>query len=122
MTLHRVLDDIGNPRRLFEAVLDEAVDDFRSLFANDPVRIKQIDEMQLKADHIYNHMVKTVDQYYTDNKDLDRKSYAIKGKEELDPLYFSLAMNLYIGRSNNYKQYCKDKWKHFGLKDEPIDL
>lgn len=122
VSLHHTKDSVNNPRRLFEAVLDEGVDDLRSMFFEDKLMIKLIDEMTEKVDKIYNHMVSAVEKFYTDNKHLDRKDYAIKGQQELEPLYFSLVMNLYVGRKNDYKQYCKDKWKSFGLKDEPQDI
>ncbi len=120
-SLHHTKDSINNPRRLFEAIIDEAVDDLRSMFYDDPYSIKTIDDMQAKVDHIFNNMVNTVEEFYSSNKQLERKDYAVKGQTELDKRYFSLAMNLYLGKDPNYKEYLKSKYKLFGIKDEKIE-
>lgn len=118
LALHRLKDSINSPRRLFEAVLDEASDDLRASFHDDPLAIKQIGEMEEYATTLYNEMVKTVEAYYEANKHLDRKSYAIKGQQELKRMYFGLAMMKYTDREPNYKDFLKRQWKTLGLKDE----
>lgn len=122
MSLHHAKDSINNPRRLFEAVVDEGVDDLRSMFAHDALAISQIDEMQTRVSSLYNHMVNTVETFYKHNKDLDRKDYAIKGRDSanLDQLYFGLAMNMFIGRPVEYKSFLKSKYKELGFKDEKL--
>lgn len=121
LSLHHAKDSVNNPRRLFEAILDEGIDDLRSMFSTDVVAMKMIDEMQVKVDHTYNHMVKTVEDFYVTNGHLDRKSYAIKGQEELDKMYFGPAMNKYLGKEMNYKEYLKARWKQLGLKDTSLE-
>ena len=121
LSLHHAKDSVNNPRRLFEAILDEAIDDLRSMFFEDKVAMQLIDEMQVKVDHIYNSFVKTVEEFYAANKHLDRKSYAIKGQQELPQLYFGTAMNKYVGKVVDYKQFLKSKWKELGLKDTALD-
>ena len=78
---HRAKDSINSDRRLFEAVLEEATDDLRTLFHEDPLVIKRIEEMEVKVDDLYNHMVDTVERFYERNKNLERKEYAILGQE-----------------------------------------
>jgi RNA ligase len=121
LSLHHAKDSVNNPRRLFEAILDEGIDDLRSLFYADPLAMKTIDEMQVKVDHIYNEMVKLVEDYYVANHDLSKKDYAIKGQQELPRLYFGLAMNKYVGKAMNYKEFLKGKWKDLGLKDTSME-
>lgn len=122
LSLHHAKDSVNNPRRLFEAILDEGIDDLRSMFASDPLAIKIIDEMQIKVDHIYNAMVKMVEDYHEQNKHLDRKTYAIQGQEHFKgTLYFGLAMNKYTGKEMNYKEFLKGKWKELGLKDTSVE-
>lgn len=126
LSLHRAKDDINNPRRLFETILDEGIDDLRSMFYTDDHVIKQIDQMQTKIDHIYNHMVSLVENFYNENKHLDRKSYAIKAQQDQSLRYqsisyFGLAMNKYVGKSIDYKDFLKGKWKELGLKDTSVD-
>lgn len=122
MSLHHTKDSINNPRRLFEAVLDEGVDDLRAMFFEDKLAIKLIDEMTEKVDKIYNHMVALVEKFYEDNKSLERKDYAIKGQAELDRLYFGLAMTKYLQKPVDYKGFLKSKYKEFGIRDEEPQL
>ena len=117
LTLHHAKDSVNSPRRLFETVLEEASDDLRSLFAGDPVVIKQIQEMEEKVDKLYNHLVKTVEDFYAQNKQLDRKSYAIKATTDLSRMEFGCAMNMYLGRSVSFKDVLKSRWKDLGISD-----
>lgn len=121
LSLHHAKDSVNNPRRLFECILDEGVDDLRSMFHADVVAMLIIDQMQEKVTHIYNEMVKTVEAYYEANKALTRKEYAIKGQQELVHMNFKLAMDKYTGKVPNYKEYLKSKWKELGLKDSSVD-
>lgn len=126
LSLHHAKDSVNNPRRLFEAILDEGIDDLRSLFFADPLAMKTIDEMQIKVDHVYNGMVKAVETFHSANKDLSRKDYAIKGQgdETLkngDVSYFGLAMNKYVGKTMEYKAFLKSKWRDLGLKDTSLE-
>ena len=120
MSLHHTKDSINNPRRLFESVIDEGVDDLRAMFYDDPVAMDMINNMQTKVDHLYNHMVNSVESFYNENKHLERKNFAIKAQQEIDHLYFSLVMSLYLGQVPTYKEYIKSKWKLLGLKDEKV--
>lgn len=121
LSLHHAKDSVNNPRRLFEAILDEGIDDLRSMFYTDVVAMKMIDEMQVKVDHLYNSMVKLVEEFYEANKHLDRKDYAIKGQTELDRLYFGLAMTKYLSKPVDYKGFMKSKFKELGIKDAQLD-
>lgn len=119
MSLHHAKDSINNPRRLFEAVVDEGVDDLRSMFAHDDLAIKQIDEMQTKVVAMYNHLVRLVEEYYNANKAGDRKTYAIGAQKlELNGLkLLGLAMNMYLGKDPDFKGFLKSKYKELGFKD-----
>lgn len=121
MSLHHTKDSINNPRRLFEAVLDEGVDDLRAMFFEDKLAIKLIDEMTEKVDKMYNHMVALVEKFYEDNKALERKDFAIKGQAELPRLYFGLAMTRYQQKPVDYKGFLKGKWKELGFRDEKVE-
>ena len=121
LSLHHAKDSVNNPRRLFEAILDEGIDDLRSLFYTDVVAMKMIDEMQIKVDHMYNSMVKLVEEFYEANKHLDRKDYAIKGQSDLERLYFGLAMTKYLDKPVDYKGFMKSKFKDLGIKDAQVE-
>jgi T4 RnlA family RNA ligase len=118
LALHHTKDSITIPRRLFETVLEEASDDLRTLFHDDPLAIQMIEDMEAFVEKKYNHMVDTVERFYERNKHMERKDYAILGKSELEGMYFGLAMSRYVGREVNYKDFLKGKWKALGLKDE----
>lgn len=120
MSLHHAKDSVNNPRRLYECVLEEGVDDLRSMFFHDELAMKQINEMQEKVTKLYNHTVKTVEDFYEANKALDRKSYAIKGQAELEQLYFGLVMNKYVERPVDYKAFMISRYKEFGFRDEAV--
>lgn len=118
--LHHLKDSVNSPKRLWEACVNETADDLRALFKDDPISIGKIIDMEEKAAKIYNHVHKAVNSFYNENKHLDRKDYAIKGQSELaaDGI-FSLAMNLYIGREANVKEFLVKNYKKYGIRDEP---
>jgi len=117
LALHKSKDSINSPRRLYEAVLLEATDDLRSLFHDDPVAIRLIQDMEDKVGHLYNHVVDMVEKFYAANKHLERKEYAIAGQKDLDKKFFGLAMNLYLDKPFSYKEFMIKRWKEFGIKD-----
>lgn len=122
--LHKTKDSVTIPRRLFEACVLEAADDLRGMFRDDPLSISRINEMEALVAKHYNHLSAVVDNFYQTNKELDRKSYAIKGQAELaaDGV-FSLAMNAYIGRPVDLKEFMIKNYKRFGIKDEePVEV
>jgi hypothetical protein len=111
---------VNNPRRLFEVIVDEGIDDVMDMFKDDALLMKQIADMQFKVNHIYNSMVAEVENFYRENYKLDRKEFAIKAKAEVTPLYFGHLMNLYQNKAVDYKGWMKKSWRSFGLKDEAV--
>lgn len=118
LALHHCKDSVNNPRRLFEVILNEGIDDVKSMFHEDELLMKQINDMEQKVETLYNHMVNEVETFYRDNKFLDRKDYAIKAQSEVTKLYFGLVMNKYVQRPDHYKEFLISKWKDLGVKDE----
>lgn len=115
--LHHLKDDMDSPRKRFIAVVNEAGDDARAQFAHDQAMIDLIDETERKVKDIYKLIDINVTGFYNANRELERKDYAIKGTKELDRLYFSLAMNLYVGKENDYKGWMIKHFKEFGISD-----
>jgi RNA ligase len=118
-SLHNLKDDINSPKKRFIVVVNEGHDDARANFSYDAYMIKLIDEMELKVKAIYRDIDKYVTGFYNANRHLERKDYAIKGTAELERLYFSLAMNLYLGKENDYKAWMIKHYKEFGIGDDP---
>lgn len=117
--LHHLKDSINNARRLWEACVNETADDLRALFHEDPISIAKIIDMEEKVSKIYSHIHKVVHAFYNENNTLERKEYAIKGQVELTKEgLFSLAMNLYLGKDADIKQFMVKNFKKYGIKDE----
>jgi len=118
---HRAKDSINSPRRLFEAVLEEAIDDLRTLFHTDELVLKRIDDMERLVESIYNPLVAKVEHYYNEHKHWERKEYAIEGMIQFpNKGEFGLVMSLYTGKKVDYKEYLKKQYKNYGIKDEEI--
>jgi RNA ligase len=116
---HRAKDSVNSDRRLFEAVVCDAHDDLRSLFHDDEWVLGRIQWMEDLVGHEFNHMVSSVEAFYEANNHLSRKDYAIKGQQEIEKkFWFSLAMNLYLGKTNDYKAFMMSKYREYGIKDQ----
>lgn len=119
-TLHLTKDSINSNKRLFEAVIDEVTDDLRAMFSDDQHALDRIDKMERDVQPIFNHIVGTVEVFVDHNKELDRKSFAIKAKAECSSL-MGLIMNMYLGHDNDYKTFAKKYRKElFGVTDDVV--
>jgi T4 RnlA family RNA ligase len=123
IALHQTKDSVNSPKKLFEAIIEEASDDLRSMFSGDTYVLNKIEEMEKLVQPVFNHIVKTTEDFYAVNKGMVRKDFALLAQKEI-PKYMSLAMNLYSGKTNNYKEYAKKMRKElFGVTDvEPEQL
>jgi len=120
--LHHTKDSISSDRRLFECVVQQGHDDLRGMFADDAFSLKRIDEMEQRVKGIYVDLDRIVTDFYHANKHLDRKDYAIKGQQEVPRLYFSLAMNLYLGKETDWVEWLIKHYKELGIKDDAQDV
>lgn len=118
--LHKTKDSINSKRKLFECVISEASDDLKAMFFDDPLAMKTIVEMEEKIAPVFKQVIKSVEDYYATNRDLDRKSYAVKGQQELPREIFSLAMTKYLGREVDFKEWAIKHYEWFGVKDEVV--
>ena len=105
VSLHHAKDSVTAPRRLMEVVLQEASDDLRQMFVDDEQALAEIDNMEKFVVDLVTHLVKPVERFYDENKDLERKDFAIKGQQELRRDQFSLAMAKYSGKEMDYKAF-----------------
>ena len=117
--LHHTKDSINSRRRLFECIIQETADDLKAMFFDDQFALKLISDMEDLVLPKFNAFVKQVEDFYETNKGLDRKSYAIKGQQELKNT-FSLAMSKYLGKEVNFKEWAVKHIEHFGVKDEVL--
>ena len=123
IALHHTKDSVNSPKRLFEAVIEEGTDDLRSMFADDPYVLNKVEEMEKLVQPIFNHIIKTVEGFCEENKELSRKDYAIKAKSE-HPEYMGMLMNAYLNQPIDYKTFAKKHRKDiFGIEDTPeVDM
>lgn len=107
---HRTKDSVNNPNALFDCVLHEGSDDLRTMFVDDPLATRIIDEMEALVIPLYNRFVKGCETFYEENKHLERKDFAIKGQlpifEEgslLNKFAFGIVMTMYLGKEPDIK-------------------
>ena len=112
--LHHTKDSVSAPRRLFECVVNGGSDDLKGMFGDDKLTIARIEDMEEKVKTTFNRIVKTVEDFYEENKGLDRKAYAIKASGINDG-FMSLKMNLFLGKENDYKEYALKHMELFGV-------
>lgn len=122
IALHHTKDSVNSPKRLFEAIINEASDDLRTMFADDPFILKTIEDMEKHVQPIYNHIVNTVREFTDANKDLSRKDFAIKVQKE-HPEFLGLLMNAYQGKPNDFKEFAlKHRKDIFKISEEEPEL
>lgn len=122
---HKTKDSVNNVNHLFDAVLHEAVDDLKTLFLEDELAMRRINEMETLVVPLYNSYVKCVEEFYQANKHLDRKDFAVKAQQEfpqahspLNKISFSAMMSLYQGKAPSYKELLSKHKKSFIKMDD----
>lgn len=122
IALHNTKDSVNSPKRLFEAIINEASDDLRTMFSDDPFVLKMIEDMEKYVQPIYNHIVNTVREFTQKNKELSKKEFAIKAIGE-HPEYLALLMNAYQGKENRFKEFAiKHRKDIFKITEEEPEL
>lgn len=111
---HHAKFGIKSLRHLFEYLIDEQLDDIKSMLAEDKYMMDVIANLEALVIPKYNAMYREVEEFYKANKDLDRKSYAIKGQQEFAK-YFGLAMTTYLGKEPDFKGFAKKNPELFGI-------
>jgi T4 RnlA family RNA ligase len=106
VNLHQIKSNLNTTSKIIETIIDETSDDVRVLFAEDKHFLDNITRLENIVSPRISKIEADVEKFYSDNKELSRKDYAIKAQSELQP-YMSLAMNLYIGKETNYKEFFK---------------
>lgn len=106
VNLHQIKSNLNTTTKIIETIIDETSDDVRVLFAEDKHFLDNITRLENVVSPRISKIEADIEKFYSDNKELSRKDYAIKAQSELQP-YMSLAMNLYIGKETNYKEFFK---------------
>ena len=106
VNLHQIKSNLNTTTKIIETIIDETSDDVRVLFAEDKHFLDNITRLENVVSPRISKIEADIEKFYSDNKELSRKEYAIKAQSELQT-YMSLAMNLYIGKETNYKEFFK---------------
>ena len=106
VNLHQIKSNLNTTAKIIETIIDETSDDVRVLFSEDKHFLDNITRLENVVSPRISKIEADIEKFYSDNKELSRKDYAIKAQSELQP-HMSLAMNLYIGKETNYKEFFK---------------
>lgn len=112
--LHMLADDVRSPRRLYEAVLNECIDDIFSLFT-DPVIKRLATQCQEHVSKMHNSLVVQVETFCEQHKYLNRKEFALLGQHQLERHVFGLVMQKYTGKNIDYKEFMLKHYDIFQL-------
>lgn len=117
---HHAKFGINSLRHLFEYLIDEKLDDVKAMLHGDQYMMGVIANLETLVIPLYNAMYREVEEFHQANKELDRKSYAIKGQQEFSK-YFGLAMMKYLGKEPDFKGFAKKHPEAFGIDpQQPI--
>jgi hypothetical protein len=102
-------------RDIAQLVLDEGLDDLKSLLAGEGVDLKEILEIEAKVLEMVRILNHSVNNAVAENGNLSRKDFALKftGHE-----YFGLMMSAFIGKQPDIKGYFERNIlkEHFSLR------
>ena len=115
VSAHGIMSNLSVPRRLYELIVSETVDDYHYLFANSTHMVQRVEEETARIRGILIEVQNSVETFYNENKHLDRKSYAILAQKTLPKHMMSLVMNLFLEKEFTYKEYMLSKYDLFKL-------
>lgn len=82
--LHHTKESLDNPKSLVSLILEEQIDDLKCLLEGDKHAEMRIDAYERYVTSLFRSVTKKVENFHTENSDLNRKDYAIKAKEFWD--------------------------------------
>ena len=91
-------------RDIADLVVDEGLDDLKSLLVQEGVDVKELLEIEHRVVTTFKEIGHEVEQKYVADKELSRKDFAIKHKGDR---YFGLLMSRYTGVEPDIKAYFK---------------
>ena len=103
--LHKIRENIYNENALAEMILNEKIDDAKNFFKEDSELLEYINNFESDVINRYNFFKQSASSYFKNNKDLNRKEYAIKAKSVISDISFPLAMELYTNGEINEDKY-----------------
>jgi len=110
---HRAKNDINSTKKLLAIIYSGNIDDLlkcKDLEA-DPAFYELLITKSENIKDIINNTVSRCENFYADNKDLERKFYAIKSQESDLPM--GCLMNLYLEKDPDYLKYFMKNLEQF---------
>ena len=108
--LHRSMTFLRE-RDIVEMVLNETVDDLKALLSGQGVNVAEIVEIENRIVKDLDTIINIVSIIVENNKDLDRKSIALKlGNQGINHPYFVLIMQKYSGKEPDYLGFYKKNY------------
>ena len=101
---HRLRDNLTNPRNLGLAIINQKIDDLRTILSDDKDNLAIIEHNEHKVREIYHYVSTNVENFYQENKKLSRKDYAIKGQKEHREI-FPVLMQRYSNDDVDYSRF-----------------
>ncbi len=101
---HRLRDNLTNPRNLGLAIINQKIDDLRTILSDDKDNLAIIEHNEHKVREIYHYVSTNVENFYQENKKLSRKDYAIKGQKEHREI-FPVLMQRYTNDDVDYSRF-----------------
>lgn len=98
---HRAMTFIRE-RDIAQLVLDEGLDDMKSMLVADGINIDEILAIETRVATDFASLANSIDSIFNEFKDLSRKDFAIKFK---DHQHFGLLMHKFTGKTPNFKEY-----------------
>lgn len=89
-------------RDIAQLVLDEGLDDLKSLLVSEGVKIDEILKIEARVLHDLREVAMSVDLVYEEDKGMSRKDFAIKHNGHK---HFGLLMAKFIGKEPSFKDY-----------------
>ena len=102
--LHRVMSNIYNKKFLADTILFGSFDDILPYVNNNKNAHEYVISFKDKLINFYSSIKEQIYSFYSRNKHLDKKEYAILAKSILESR-MGLAMNLYNGREDNIPEF-----------------
>jgi len=110
--LHRSMTFLRE-RDIVEMVLNETVDDLKALLAGQGVNVSEIVEIENRVVKEIDVMINAVCSIVEDNKQLDRKTIALKlGNQGENHPYFGMIIQKYSGKEPDYLGFYKKSYLH----------
>lgn len=118
LLIHKAKDSVLSDRGLYEAILIGTIDDLIPIMKDDMALMERVAKMRNLIMEQLNKLTTIVSSFYNSYRWLDRKSYAIKAKELIDPLYFGLVMIKYLDKPLLTTEFLLKNWDKLGIKEK----